>query len=151
MKISTLLIMLATTSLLAACATAPQHAHTSPPNYQSSTSPSNYGGGGSNVICAEVASHEMSSGERIPSYYRCDGFSSNSAEYRSGACTWVDAYTKRDGTLVSGHTRCASNVSLNYNRSTPLNNYRPASSNCHYVGGYTRKNGSYVRGHMRCR
>lgn len=58
-------------------------------------------------------------------------------------CTWVDAYSKKDGTLVSGHMRCKIESTSSYSNSS--------GSNCHYVSGYYRKDGTYVSGHTRCR
>lgn len=144
------LIVLAFAVLMASCAMTPNHKYSSPTSYQPTSNPS-YQNSDSRVVCTEVIGHEKSSGEHIPSYYRCEGFTYNSPEYTSAACGWVDGYTKKDGTQVDGHTRCTSNISRSYNHSAPSSASHSSSSNCHYVSGYRRKNGTYVRGHMRCR
>ncbi len=75
-------------------------------------------------------------------YYICPK-SAKSSLSRPGSCSWVKAYTKRDGVFVSGHYRCKK-LTIN----TPKYS---SSGKCHWVNGYYRKNGAYVRGHRRCR
>lgn len=92
--------------------------------------------------CKIVPAHSQKNGEAVPLSYHCP--KSTPTRFTSRySCTWVNSYVKRDGTSVSGHSRC----------NFPTRNYRSSNSsgNCHWVNGYRRKNGSYVRGHRRCR
>ena len=68
----------------------------------------------------------------IPNHYK-----------KSNNCTWVDAYTRKNGTSVNGHMRCKIGGVSSYSKTS--------GSNCHYVSGYYRKDGTYVSGHTRCR
>jgi hypothetical protein len=140
-----------------ACSTSTQHSLSTPSQTSLATraapSPPSTTTNLAAPSCTRVVGHENSDGQYIPTYYRCKGLSTGSTAYSSSACSWVNSYTRKDGTMVEGHTRCISNPSVTQSSSsTPASsNLRPSGSNCHYVGGYRRKNGSYVKGHMRCR
>lgn len=122
--------------LLAGCVTTPQPAET----YYSSEA------------CTYEPADYNSTGEQIEGGYNCPS-SSPIANYADNLCSWVNGYTRKDGTYVSGHTRCK----YNHSPSTPSSSSSSATS-CvtSYCGpvnvrGYYRKDGTYVRPHTRSR
>ena len=73
------------------------------------------------------------------------------------ADTWINGYTRKDGTYVPGHWRTDPNTTRNDNYSTEGNvnpytsqpGYKPNDYNCrpHWVPGYTDGEGRYHSGH----
>lgn len=74
------------------------------------------------------------------------------------ADTWVNGYTKKDGTYVPGHWRTDPNTTRNDNYSTEGNSNpytgtpgtKPRDYSCtpHWVDGYTDSYGKWHPGHM---
>lgn len=129
---------------------APQHSST----YSSSTPRSA-------TQCYFRALDVTSAGETVPSSYQC--ILAPGIDTSTAGCYWVDAYARRDGSQVSGHTRCATDVSLS---TAPMSSVAPTTGSygssdrapcvtgyCGSVSvkGYYRKDGTYVRPHTRSR
>ncbi len=94
-----------------------------------------------------------STGEQIEGGYNCPS-SSSIANYAGNLCSWVNSYTRKDGTYVSGHTRCK----YNHLPNAPSSSSGSSATSCvtSYCGpvnvrGYYRKNGTYVSPHTRSR
>lgn len=76
------------------------------------------------------------------------------------ADTWVNGYTRKDGTYVPGHWRTDPNTTRDDNYSTegnvnpytgtPGTKHRDYDNGCtiHWIPGYTDRNGEYHYGHM---
>ncbi len=94
--------------------------------------------------CTYSEAHFDNNGNYIPSGYGCPSNTPNSY-LESNSCTWVNSYYRKDGTYVSGHSRCSKVPRYSSYSSTKT------GSSCHYVSGYYRKNGTYVRGYTSCR
>lgn len=88
--------------------------------------------------------------------------SSSSTVHLPSDCTFVSAYTKKDGTTIPSHVRCKTyssalsyrNSSLPFRPNTEITNSSPCvTSSCGPVSvkGYYRKDGTYVRPHTRRR
>ncbi len=119
-----------------------------------------------NDSCTYQLRDITNSNEIIESSYTCPS-SSPAAKYAPNECSWVKTYTHKDGTVVSGHTRCKYNLPPISSYSTPdysVPSYSipssPSSSSAPcvtgycgpvHVRGYYRKDGTYVRPHTRSR
>jgi hypothetical protein len=74
------------------------------------------------------------------------------------ADTWINGYTRKDGTYVPGHWRTDPNTTRNDNYSTEGDSnpytgapgYKPRGYNClpHWVDGYSDGRGIWHPGHM---
>lgn len=105
--------------------------------------------------CTWEPEHFKATGEAVGGAYVCPVESSRS-KYAGNLCVWVDGYTRKDGTVALGHTRCKYNglPASNYSTSGASANDAPCvSSSCGpvQVKGYFRKDGTYVRPHTRSR
>lgn len=103
--------------------------------------------------CTYEPTDYNSTGEQIEGGYNCHS-SSPIANYAGNLCSWVNSYTRKDGTYVSGHTRCK----YNHLPSTSSSSSSSSATSCvtSYCGpvnvrGYYRKDGTYVRPHTRSR
>lgn len=135
------LLSLLISVLLAGCMTTPE--------YMSVYSPA------TPDSCTYVQAHYKSTGEYVEGSYSCPT-SSPHVSYSANLCSWVDGYTRKDGTVVAGHTRCKHNYSPSSTYSTSGTSSGGAPCITSYCGpvhvkGYYRKDGTYVRPYTRRR
>jgi hypothetical protein len=90
------------------------------------------------VVGANNETESAKAPKKAPAPPTCKGLAQAAC---LAGCTWVQPYTRANGTKVAGYCHVATT------KPKPV----AVKSNCHWVSGYTRKDGREVSGYQRCR